>query len=86
MIDAVRVEWADGTHTTLMDVPANQVLRIDAPAHALDFDGSGTVDALDAIAFVQAFRAGDLNADLDGNWRLDFFDIARFVEMYRDEF
>ncbi|MCC5822069.1 MAG: CRTAC1 family protein [Phycisphaerales bacterium] len=84
MVDVVRAEWPDGTHTTLMNVAANQVLRISAPAHPLDFDGSGTVDALDVIAFIQAFKAGDLNADLDGNWRLDFFDIARFVQMYRD--
>ena len=85
-IDAVRVEWADGTHTTLTGVEPNRVLRVSAPVHPADFDGSGSVDALDVAAFIQAFQGADLNADLDGNWRLDFFDVARFVDMYRDAF
>jgi hypothetical protein len=80
----VRVEWADGTHTTVSNVNANQVLRVTAPAHPADFDGSGAVDASDAAAFVQAFLAGDLNADIDANFTLDFFDVARFVDLLRD--
>lgn len=80
----VRVEWADGTHTTVSSVNANQVLRVTAPAHPADFDGSGAVDASDAAAFVQAFLAGDLNADIDANFTLDFFDVARFVDLLRD--
>lgn len=80
----VRVEWADSTHTTLMDVPANQILRVAAPAHPADFDNSGSVDSADALAFVQAFLAGDLNADLHADFVLNFFDIARFVELLND--
>jgi hypothetical protein len=80
----VRVEWADGTHTTLMNVDANRVLRVAAPAHPADFDASGVVDAADALAFVQAFLASDLNADIDANFTLNFFDVARFVDLLRD--
>jgi hypothetical protein len=30
--DEVTIEWPDGRTTTLLDVPADQVLRIDLPA------------------------------------------------------
>ncbi|MEM9372828.1 MAG: CRTAC1 family protein [Planctomycetota bacterium] len=82
-IDHVRVEWADGTHTTLGGVDANQILTIAAPFHPADFDGSGSIDALDASAYVDAFLLGDLNADIDADWDLDFFDVAAFVGVLR---
>lgn len=82
--DAVRVVWADGTHTTMTGVDADQIVTVRAPFHPADFDGSGVVDAIDAGAYVDAFLAGDLNADTDGDWDLDFFDVAKFVEQLRD--
>lgn len=84
MVLAARVTWADGTTTTRGGVAANQVLTIAAPAHPADFDASGTVNALDAGAYVDAFLAGDLACDTDGDWGLDFFDVARFLEQLRD--
>ncbi len=83
-VDHLRVEWADGTHTTLSGVAADQILTVRAPFHPADFDGSGSIDAMDAAAFVDAFLAGDLNCDFTGDWRLDFFDVAGFVDWLRD--
>ncbi len=82
-VDHLRVGWADGTHTTLAGVDANAIITVRAPFHPADFDGSGSVDALDASAYVDAFLSGDLNADTDADWDLDFFDIAAFVGVLR---
>ena len=82
-VDAVRIEWADGTHTTLTGVDANQILTVHAPFHPADFDASGAIDALDAGAYVDAFLSGDLNADIDADWDLDFFDVAAFIGVLR---
>lgn len=78
-VRGLRVEWADGSFTSLGAVAADRVLTITAPAHPADFDGSGVVDAQDAAAFVGAFLAGNLSADTDGDWDLDFFDAAAFL-------
>ncbi|MFK7884730.1 MAG: CRTAC1 family protein [Phycisphaerales bacterium] len=80
----VRIEWADGTYTTLTDVDANQAITITASVHPADVDGSGTVDAIDASVYIDSFLSGDLNADTDGDWDLDFFDVARFIDLLRD--
>jgi len=81
--DHVRIEWADGSHTTVSGVDANQILTVRAPFHPADFDGSGAVDVLDAGAYVDAFLGGDLNADIDADWDLDFFDVAAFIGVLR---
>jgi hypothetical protein len=83
-VDALQIAWADGSYTTLADVPANQILRVSAPAHPADFDGSGEVDMFDLSAFVQALGAGSATADANGDWRIDFFDLARFVRQFRE--
>lgn len=82
-VDHLRVEWPDGTHTTISDVNANQIITVAAPFHPADFDNSGHVDALDASAYIDAFLSGDLNADTDADWDLDFFDVAAFVGVLR---
>ena len=43
------------------------------------FTGDGTLDLFDFLAYVNAFNAGDSNADCDGNGGLDLFDFLCFV-------
>ncbi len=43
-----------------------------------DFDGNGTLDIFDFLAFQNAFTSGDLAADFDGNGTLDIFDFLAF--------
>lgn len=84
IVDALQIAWSDGTFTTLADVPANQILRVEAPAHPADFDASGTLDMFDVSAFVNALVAGSPTADANGDWRTDFFDLARFLRQFRE--
>lgn len=49
---------------------------------AADFDGDGRVDSRDAIAFLNAFAAGDPRADLDGNGLLDTLDVLAFLNLF----
>jgi hypothetical protein len=84
VIDALRVAWADGSFTTLTDLPSDQILRIDAPMHPADTDGSGAVDMNDVGVFVTNYIKRDLAADTNGDWTLDIFDVFVFISDYRD--
>ncbi len=84
MLDAVRVEWTDGTSTTLSNVPANQILTVHAPFHPADFNGDDTLDANDLAAFVAAFLASDPSADLDGDGLYALSDLLTWVRWYMD--
>jgi len=83
-IDAVRVAWADGSYTTMTGLSADQVVRINAPVHPADIDGSGLVDLGDVGVYVTRFIQGDLAADTTGDWMLDVFDVFAFVGDYRE--
>ncbi|MEQ8318083.1 MAG: S8 family serine peptidase [Phycisphaerales bacterium] len=43
-----------------------------------DFDGNGTLDIFDFLAFQNAFASGDLAADFDGDGTLNIFDFLAF--------
>ncbi|MBX3322937.1 MAG: PQQ-binding-like beta-propeller repeat protein [Phycisphaeraceae bacterium] len=47
-----------------------------------DFNGNGTIDIFDAIAFLAAFSARDPAADLNGDGLFDFFDVQLFLAQY----
>ena len=47
-----------------------------------DFDGSGTVDFTDFLAFAGAFGSSDAQFDLDGNGTVGFTDFLTFVESF----
>ena len=47
-----------------------------------DFDGSGTVDFPDFIAFAGAFGSAQAKYDLDGNGTVDFADFLAFVQVF----
>jgi hypothetical protein len=84
-IDALRVRWNDGSFTTLVDVPANQILLVEAPFSPADFDGDGSLSVGDAVAFITAFSDASLTADQNGDWILDFLDVLRFIEDYNTD-
>jgi sugar lactone lactonase YvrE len=47
-----------------------------------DFDGNGTLDLFDFLAYVNSFNAGSPDADCDGNQSLDLFDFLCFVNAF----
>jgi len=81
-LDVVRVEWADGTSTTLVDVPANQRLMVEAPASPADLNNSGLADLTDVVIFVTAFLSGSPVADLDGNGLNETADVMTYVDWF----
>lgn len=78
-IDWVRVEWRDGTSTTVGPVAPNQILTIRAPFHPGDFNDDGVLDMGDIIAFASAFSAGSVSADLNADGVLDLLDLVLFT-------
>jgi len=79
IIDALRIEWADGSFTTLTDVDANQVLTISASSHPADYTNNGSVDVDDVISFITSYTSSSLVADHNGDMSLNFFDISAFI-------
>jgi hypothetical protein len=47
-----------------------------------DFNGDGTVDTRDVIAFLNAWNAGDSSADIDGNGVVDTRDVIAFLNQW----
>lgn len=81
-LDWVRVEWRDGTSTTLPDVAANQILTIRAPFHPGDFNDDGSLDSADIAAFGAAFMARSPSADLNGDGYFDLSDVTTYIRWY----
>ncbi len=82
-IDTLRVQWADGSFTTLTNVDVNQVLTITASSHPADYTNDGSVDINDVTSFLKSFTGNSLVADHNGDMALDFFDVSRFITDYR---
>ncbi len=82
IIDALRVRWNDGSFTTLVDVPANQILRIEAPFSPADVNASGDLTLDDVLMFLGSYSDGSLTADQNGDAALTFSDVLRFIEWY----
>lgn len=78
-IDYARIEWTDGTVSTLANVAANQILHVVAPFSPADYDGSGVLDIFDVQAFVNGYMAHSLASDHNGDWRLDVYDLLTFL-------
>lgn len=47
-----------------------------------DFNGDGSVDTRDVIAFLNAWNAGDDSADIDGNGIVDTRDVLAFLNLW----
>jgi len=49
-----------------------------------DFDGSGTIDVNDLLAYLGAFRNQDPAADVDGSGTIDVNDLLAFLGVFRN--
>ncbi|GIW74194.1 MAG: hypothetical protein KatS3mg103_0716 [Phycisphaerales bacterium] len=67
---------------TEIGVDAFSILVDGAGACPADFDGSGTLDLFDFLAFQNAFDAGDPRADFDGDGSLTLFDFLAFQNAF----
>lgn len=76
---SLQISADDGPPRPVVLMPAPRVRVVSNPA---DFDGDGEVNAADAVAYVQAFLAGDLAADLNGDGIVDLGDIQLFAQAY----
>lgn len=81
-LDYVRVEWMDGTSTTIAEPASNQRLEVRVPFHPGDVNGDDALDMGDIVAFVGAFGAGVPTADLDGNGLYDLADVQTFMRWF----
>ncbi len=79
VVDYIRIEWNDGTVTTLGDVAANQILRVAAPFNPADYDGSGSLDFADVQMFLNGYAARSMTSDHNADWNLDVYDLLMFL-------
>lgn len=82
-VDELRIDWADGSTTTLNNIPANQEIVVKAYRPA-DITKDGHLDFLDASAFIYALRTKNIIADFDGNGIVDNADAFAFIESYNN--
>ncbi len=82
-IDAVQVQWPDGSYTTVADADADRVIHIEAPATPVDYAPDAVTDVNDIIAFTTRYANSDLSADHNGDGHLNFFDVAAFISDYQ---
>ena len=47
-----------------------------------DFNGDGTTDTLDVLAFLNAWNAGHSSADMDGDGDTDTLDVLAFLNAW----
>ena len=47
-----------------------------------DFNGDGTLDFFDFLAYTNSFNAGEDNADCDNGGNLDFFDFLCYTNEF----
>jgi len=52
------------------------------PSCPADFNGDGTVNTLDVLAFLNAWAAGDSSADFDDNGAIDTRDVLAFLNAW----
>ncbi len=81
-LDWVRVEWLDGTSTTIPGVATNQILKVRAPFHPADFNGDDTLDLADVAGFVSAFVGAVPSADLNGDGVFDLADVQTYARWF----
>ncbi len=83
MIDAIRIEWPDGTFTTQMNIPANQMIEIIAPFSPADYNADFAVDFYDVLAFLDQLKRNTLIADHNGDMQINYYDISAFITDFR---
>jgi len=80
-----RVDRATGDLTPLLTsahlLQIGGCTLVEAACRA-DFNGDGTVDTRDVLAFLNAWTAGDDAADIDGNGLIDTRDVLAFLNLW----
>lgn len=80
--DTIEIRWADGSRTTLQDVPADQTITV-AAYHDADANRDGRLNFFDLLAFLQSFNANDPGADFNGDAALTVLDLIAFADRLR---
>lgn len=81
-VDALRIEWADGSVTTMNDVAADQHMTIYA-YHPLDLSQDGQINFFDVSRLISAYIAGDNAADINGDSMINIMDIMEFINRFQ---
>ena len=78
VIDELRVFWANGSVTELLNVPVDQFLVIEPPLTGPpgDLDGDGMIDGADLTILLGLWGSGDPGGDIDGNGLVEGNDLA----------
>ncbi len=80
-VDQVRIEWNDGSITTLVDVAADQEMTVYA-YHPLDLSEDGALDFFDISQLIHFYMAGDPRADINGDSKVNVLDIMDYVSRF----
>lgn len=89
LIDEIRVDWPNGTSTTLFDVPVNQTLTISAAPPASDFvrsdaNDDGAVNIADVTLSLNHIFLGDMvpcvaALDVNADGGIDVSDVTSLI-------
>ncbi len=82
MVDELRIEWADGSVTTMTDVPADQEIVIYA-YHPFDLTKDGVLNFFDISQIIQLYVAGDPQADINGDSMVNVLDLMAYIAGYQ---
>jgi len=79
-IDSITVMWPNGEETSLGDVAINQTLTISSAEEdcLADFNGDGSLNILDFVAFQAGFASMDPRADCNEDGSFNILDFVCF--------
>ena len=80
-VDQLRIDWADGSSTTLNNIPANQEITVQA-FHKADINQDSNLNYFDASQLLSHYRAQNPLADFNNNGTLEYQDILDFIESF----
>ena len=82
-VDQLRIDWADGSTTTLTNIPANQEITVQA-FHPVDFNQDAQIDFFDASGILSAYHAGLPAADFNNSGTLENADILGYFDAFNN--
>jgi len=83
IVDELRIDWADGSTTTMLNIPANQEITVQA-FHPADFNNDSHFNYFDASALLAAYRAQHTSADFNSDGSINYDDILAFLESFNN--
>jgi len=82
-IEELRIDWADGSTTTLNNINANQEITVQA-FHPVDYNHDAAFDFFDISTFVSAYHAKNPTADFNQDGFIDNSDIFDFINAFNN--